>query len=71
MIEPENPPSFVVRTETEKAAFDNGFRIKRGVEKGWLRYASASANGEIWAAGVGPRHMVSLDQSPRRLGRAR
>lgn len=48
----ENPPGFVVRTEAQKAAFDNGFRIERGVENGWLRYASATANGEIWLAGA-------------------
>ncbi len=52
MIIRETPPGFVVRTEAQKAAFDNGFRIERGVENGWLRYASASANGEIWVAGA-------------------
>jgi hypothetical protein len=26
MIAPENPPGFVVRTEAQKAAWDNGFR---------------------------------------------
>jgi hypothetical protein len=55
MISPESPPRFIVRTEAQKAAFDNGFRIERGVEDGWLRYASATANGEIWVAGVSPR----------------
>jgi hypothetical protein len=54
MISPENPPGFVVRTEAQKAAFDNGFRIEWGVENGWLRYASATANGEIWVAGASP-----------------
>jgi hypothetical protein len=48
----ENPPSFVVRTEAEKATFDNGFRIARGIENGWLRYASTTAKGEIWIAGA-------------------
>ena len=48
----ENPPGFVARTEAQKAAFDNGFRIERGLGNGWLRYASASANGEIWVAGA-------------------
>ncbi len=52
MNDHENPPGFIVRTEAQKAAFDNGFRIERGVENGWLRYASASANGEIWVAGA-------------------
>jgi hypothetical protein len=52
MMVPESPPGFIVRTEAQKAAFDNGFRIERGVEDGWLGYASASANGEIWVAGA-------------------
>jgi hypothetical protein len=36
----ENPPSFVVRTEAQKAAWDKGFRIERDGGAGWLRYAS-------------------------------
>jgi hypothetical protein len=56
MIAPEDPPGFVVRTEAQKAAWDNGFRLERGVESGgWLRYASTTARGEIWIAGVPPR----------------
>ncbi len=55
IIHPENPPGFIVRTEAQKAAFDNGFRLERGRENGWLRYASATANGEIWIAGASPR----------------
>jgi len=54
---PESPPGFVVRTEAQKAAFDNGFRIERGSENGWMRFASATAWGDIWVAGasfVGP-----------------
>lgn len=47
----ENPPGFVVRIEAQKAAFDNGFRIERGVENGWLQYASATAKGDVWIAG--------------------
>src|SRR6516165_381793 len=51
-----DPPGFVVRTEVQKAASDNGFRLDRGVESGgWLRYASTTARGEIWIAGVPPR----------------
>jgi hypothetical protein len=30
MIAPENPPGFVVRTEAQKAAWDNGYRIVVG-----------------------------------------
>jgi hypothetical protein len=54
VIAPEDPPGFVVRIEAQKAAFDNGFRLERGKESGWLRYASASAKGEIWLAGASP-----------------
>jgi hypothetical protein len=37
MIAPEDPPGFVVRTEAQKATWDNGFRLERGVERGgWL-----------------------------------
>jgi hypothetical protein len=64
MIAPEDPPGFVVRTEAQKAAWDNGFRLERGVERdGWLRYASTTARGEIWIAGVPPRGpwLLSVD----------
>ena len=36
------------------AAADNGFRLSRGVEKGWLRFASTTAQGDVWIAGVSP-----------------
>jgi len=65
MIAPEDPPGFVVRTEAQKAAWDNGFRLERGVEGGWLRYDSTTAPGSIWFAGVsvrGPR-LLSLAHS--------
>ena len=54
MNKPESPPGFIVRTELQKAAFDNGFRIDEGVDAGWLHYRSATAPGEIWLAGAGP-----------------
>ena len=53
MIALENPPGFVLRTEAQKAAFDNGFRLERGIESGWLRYDSTTARGEVWIAGAG------------------
>jgi HNH endonuclease len=46
----ENPPSFVVRTELHKAAFDNGFRIDLGLDSGWLHFRSTTAKGDIWLA---------------------
>lgn len=52
MVALENPPSFIVRTEAQKVAFDNGFRLERGIENGWLRYASTTAQGDIWIAGA-------------------
>jgi hypothetical protein len=55
MIGIEHPPSFVVRTELHKAAFDNGFRIDQEPTSGWLHYRSATAPGEIWLAGASPR----------------
>jgi hypothetical protein len=64
MIAPEDPPGFVVRTEAQKAAWDNGFRLEREVERGgWLRYASTTAGGEIWIAGASPRGpwLLSID----------
>lgn len=50
MITPEIPPGFVVRTEAQKAAFDNGYRLERGLTTGWMRYGSTTAKGDIWIA---------------------
>jgi HNH endonuclease len=59
----ENPPGFVVRTEAQKAAWDNGFRLDRGVEGSWLRYASTTAPGSVWVAGASQRGpwLLSVD----------
>jgi hypothetical protein len=38
MLAPENPPGFVVRTEAQKAAWDNGYRL----EQGWMRVGSVT-----------------------------
>jgi hypothetical protein len=61
----ENPPGFVVRTEAHKAAWDNGYRLERGVEGGWLCYGSTTAPGSIWIAGAPGRGpwLLSLDHS--------
>jgi HNH endonuclease len=59
----ENPPGFVVRTEAQKAAWDNGFRLDQGVEGSWLHYASTTAPGTVWVAGasrLGP-WLLSID----------
>lgn len=59
----ENPPGFVVRTEAQKAAWDNGYRIEHGMDGGWLRYASTTAPGAVWIAGASPHGpwLLSID----------
>jgi len=64
MILPEDPPGFVVRTELQKAAFENGFRLEHGIQSGWVRYGSTTVAGDIWLAGasmVGP-WLLSIGQ---------
>jgi hypothetical protein len=65
MTTPENPPGFVVRTEAQKAAWDNGYRLERGIENGWLHYSSTTSPGSIWIAGVSGvgQWLLSLDHS--------
>jgi hypothetical protein len=65
MTDPENPPGFVVRTEAQKAAWDNGYRLERGIEAGWLHYASTTAPGSVWIAGASPHGpwLLSIDHS--------
>jgi hypothetical protein len=65
MLGLENSPGFVVRTEAQKAAWDNGYRLENGIESGWLHYTSTTARGSIWIAGAsdhGP-WLLSLDHS--------
>jgi hypothetical protein len=50
MIGPEDPPGFVVCTEAQKAAGDNGYRLEHGAQGGWLRYGSTTALGSIAGA---------------------
>jgi hypothetical protein len=63
MIVPENPPGFVVRTEAQKAAWDNGYRLECGVEGGWLHYSSTTALGAVRIAGASPHGpwLLSID----------
>jgi hypothetical protein len=65
MIELETPPGFVVRTEAQKAAWDNGFRLERDPEGGWLHYDSTTAPGAIWIAGASQRGpwLLSINHS--------
>ena len=65
MAIPQDPPSYIVCMEAQKAASDNGFRLERGVERGWLHYGSTTVPGSIWIAGVsanGP-WLLSIDHS--------
>jgi hypothetical protein len=65
MLDLESPPGFVVRTLAQKAASDNGYRLERGSEGGWLRYGSTTASGPIWIAGASPhgQWLLSIDHS--------
>jgi len=64
-IVPESPPGFVVRTEAQKAAWENGYRLERGIEGGWLHYASTTAPGSIWIARTSDNGLwlLSIDHS--------
>lgn len=42
---------FIVRTELQKAAFENGFRVERPDQGAWLCFASTTALGEILLCG--------------------
>jgi hypothetical protein len=61
----EDPPGFIVRTEVQKAAFDNGFRLAHGIHGGWMRYGSTTAQGDIWIAGASPAGpwLLSLERN--------
>ena len=65
MIELENPPGSVVRIEAQKAATDNGFRLERGIENGWLHYGSTTARGSLWIASASSQGpwLISIDHS--------
>jgi hypothetical protein len=65
VVVPEDPPGFIVRTEAQKAAWDNGYRLERGVVGSWLAYASTTAPGTIWIAGALPHGpwLLSIDHS--------
>jgi hypothetical protein len=52
MIAPQDPPGFVVRTEAQKAASNNGFRAEKGGDGGWMQFQSTTVQGAIWIAGV-------------------
>ena len=65
MITLENPPGFIVRTEAQQAAWDNGYRRERGIANGWLHYASTTAPGSIWIAGCSAHALRQSDFAER------
>lgn len=60
----ENPPGFIVRTEAQKAASANGFRLPRAIEHGWLGFASTTAQVMVWVAreSTGGQWLLSIDR---------
>lgn len=56
-VDIETPPGFIIRTEAQKAAADNGYRLPAPPdppEPGWLRYASTTARGTLRLAAAAP-----------------
>jgi hypothetical protein len=51
----ETPQSFVVATECQKVAEQNGFRRSLGETAGWAGYGSTTAHGTIFLAALGPK----------------
>lgn len=49
----ENPQSFIVSTECQKAAEQNGFRRSLGENDGWAAFQSTTAKGTVWLAAAG------------------
>jgi hypothetical protein len=46
----EDPPLFSTQTEATKVAADNGYRLFRGIARGWLRFGSTTAPCDIFIA---------------------
>jgi hypothetical protein len=51
----QSPPGFIVRTEAQQAGWDHGFRLERGINGGWIGYASTTARGEVWIGAAGDK----------------
>lgn len=56
----QDPPGLVVGTLAQKAAWDRGFSAELGAQGPWLGYASTTAPGEVWIAGVPPAGPFAL-----------
>lgn len=61
----ENPQSFVVSTECQKAAEQHGFRRQLDEVDGWKAFQSTTAQGTIWLAAEGQAGMwfLALDHT--------
>lgn len=61
----EAPQSFVVATECQKVAEQNGYRRAMGEDGGWARYGSTTAHGTIHLAAAGQQGpwFVALDHA--------
>jgi HNH endonuclease len=51
----QDPPGFQVRAEADKVTYEFGYRIPKGSEGPWLRYASSTAPGDIWVGAASDR----------------
>ncbi|MCU1248743.1 MAG: putative restriction endonuclease [Edaphobacter sp.] len=49
-LNPESAPTFITTEEAHKAAYENGFRVELGRQRGWIGYRSTTARGEVWIA---------------------
>lgn len=54
-LEVQTPQGFVVATECQKAAWDNGWPVQIGQESGWLLRSSHNAPGRNGLAAAGPQ----------------
>jgi hypothetical protein len=56
----QDPPGLVVRTLAQKAAWDRGFSVEHETQGPWIGYASTTAPGIVWIAGVPPAGPFAL-----------
>jgi hypothetical protein len=50
----QDPPGATLKVLADKATNDRGFALTTGRRGPWLGYASTTASGEVWIAGVPP-----------------
>jgi hypothetical protein len=64
----QDPPGLAVATLAQKAAWDRGFRIELLPKGPWLGYASTTASGELWIAGMPPSGPFALSVTHAGVG---